>query len=66
MGNIEQARERMRQHLERVAEEESAWRAARLHEALHGNWLEPDECATCIYEAEINREGQPEFNGAFR
>lgn len=59
---------RIRDHFERVAEEEREWREARLHHALHGNWLSSDECATCLYEAEkpdLNLEGDPTRNGAF-
>jgi hypothetical protein len=67
---------RFREHLDRVQREETEWRAARLHFNLHHNWLAPDECATCLYEAEAfeddpmpvdtNPEGRPELNGAWQ
>ena len=44
--------ERMREHLDRVQREEREWFEARLHAALHGNWLSRDECSTCQWEAE--------------
>lgn len=37
---------------ERVAREEREWRVAQLHHRLHHNWLSPDECATCLDEAD--------------
>lgn len=43
--------ERIRGHYERVEREEREWLEARLHHALHGNWLSSDECPTCLDEA---------------
>ncbi len=40
-------RQRMAEHMDRVAREEAEWHAARLHHAIHGTWLGPDECPTC-------------------
>jgi hypothetical protein len=60
--------------VERVAREDREWAEARLHNAQHGNWLSPDECATCLVENEpdeddppidLNREGDPTLNGAW-
>jgi hypothetical protein len=44
--------DRMEEQMERVAREEREWRTARLHHELHHNWLSPDECATCLVEAD--------------
>jgi hypothetical protein len=38
--------------LERIERDEREWATARLHHAQHGNWLSPDECATCLQEAD--------------
>lgn len=48
--------DRMREHLDRVQREETEWLEARLHHALHGNWLGRDECSTCLYEAELKAD----------
>ena len=55
---------RMREHRDRVEREEREWFEARLHHGLHGNWLDEDECPTCIEDA-LNVEGDPTRNGAF-
>jgi len=34
--------------MERVQREESEWLMARLHEAMHHNWLGRDECPDCL------------------
>jgi hypothetical protein len=33
--------------MERVQREDREWREARLHYAMHGNWLDRDECNVC-------------------
>lgn len=38
----------MTELMERVQREDREWREARLHHALHGNWLAKDECAVCL------------------
>lgn len=53
---------------ERSGREAAEWATARLHFNLHHNWLDQDECATCLSEAEtpdFNFEGDPTRNGAF-
>src|SRR6185369_11796315 len=42
--------------LARAQREDQEWHEARLHEAMHHNWLSPDECATCLAEAETYPE----------
>lgn len=34
--------------MERVERDEREWRTARLHEAVHHNWLGQDECPACL------------------
>ena len=38
----------MNELMERVQREDREWREARLHEAVHHNWLGRDECPECI------------------
>lgn len=52
------------ENMERAEQDDREWHTARLHRIEHGNWLGPDECATCMEES-LNREGDPAFNGAF-
>lgn len=58
---------RMQEHRERVERDEREWRTAQLHFRLHHNYLSPDECATCLYDAEkagpgrLGRIGRDEF-----